>query len=109
MIPLPEGEGGARRRSGWEGEGTDLAGEVPGPAQSRSSVPSPNPLPTGEGSRAWPALLRLAAERFGIPPAAFWLLSLPEWRALTAPPAAERPLSRAELDALLLTHPDKTR
>lgn len=67
-----------------------------------------HPLPRsgGGGSRIWPSLLRLAAERFGIPPREFWALSLAEWRALTSPPHAERPLSRAELDALLLEHPD---
>ena len=53
----------------------------------------------------WPDLLRLAAVRFGIPPAAFWRLSLAEWRALTAGDAAPA-LDRAGLDALLRQHPD---
>ena len=54
----------------------------------------------------WPSILRLAAERFGFTPAQTWAVSLAEWRALTAPAAVERPLTRAELDALLLLHPD---
>lgn len=54
----------------------------------------------------WPHLLRLAAERFGVAPCEFWALSVAEWRALTAPAHPERPLSRAELDALLTQHPD---
>ena len=33
----------------------------------------------------WRALLALAARHFAITPAAFWPLSLAEWRALTAP------------------------
>lgn len=51
----------------------------------------------------WPAALRLAA-RLGIAPAAFWRLSLAEWRALagTTGPA----LSRAGLEALLQRYPD---
>ena len=54
----------------------------------------------------WPALLRLAADRFRLPPAEFWRLSLREWLALTAPHAAESPLSRAAFDALLADLPD---
>lgn len=58
-------------------------------------------------SSAWPAVLRLAAVRFGLPPREAWALSVREWRALTSPPAtAAPPLTRAELDALLLLHPD---
>ena len=53
----------------------------------------------------WPDLLRMAAVRFGIPPAAFWRLSLAEWRALTAGDAPPS-LDRAGLDALLRQHPD---
>lgn len=56
-------------------------------------------------SPPWPALLRLAAVRFHIPPDAFWRLSLVEWRALTAPDTAPA-LDRAGLDALLARHPD---
>lgn len=55
---------------------------------------------------AWPALLRLAAERFGLGPAAFWRLSLVEWRALTAAPAAAEPLGPSDLAALLAAYPD---
>ena len=54
----------------------------------------------------WPGLMRLAAVRFALPPHAFWRLSLVEWRALTAPPAADAALGRADLDALLTLHPD---
>ncbi len=53
----------------------------------------------------WAAVLRLAAERFGFPPREVWALSLPEWRALTAPPGPP-PLTRADLDVLLRSHPD---
>ena len=53
----------------------------------------------------WPDLIRLAAVRFRIPPAAFWRLSLAEWRALTAGDAPPS-LDRAGLDALLRQHPD---
>ena len=55
---------------------------------------------------SWPAMLRLAAERFAIQPAAFWRLSLAEWLALTAPPCVTEPLDRAGLDALLAAFPD---
>ena len=58
---------------------------------------------------AWAALLRLAQQRFGLRPSEVWALSLAEWRALTAPAPGERPLSRAEFDALLLQHPDPSR
>lgn len=57
-------------------------------------------------SSPWPAVLRLAAERFGLPPREVWALSLREWRALAGPPPAAAPLTRAELDALLQLHPD---
>lgn len=57
---------------------------------------------------AWPALIRLAAERFAIPPEAFWRLSLAEWLALTAPSVAADPLNRAGFDALLTAFPDAT-
>ena len=39
-------------------------------------------------------------------PATFWSLSLPEWRALTAPRSAAAPLARADLDRLMQQHPD---
>ena len=57
-------------------------------------------------SSAWPAVLRLGALRFGLPPREVWALSLGEWRALAAPRDALAPLTRADLDALLLLHPD---
>jgi uncharacterized phage protein (TIGR02216 family) len=38
-------------------------------------------------------------------PAAFWSLSLPEWRALVTPPHG-RALTRAGLDHLMQQHPD---
>jgi uncharacterized phage protein (TIGR02216 family) len=52
----------------------------------------------------WPALLRLAALRFGVAPDAFWRLSLAEWRALTdeTPDA----LNRAGLESLARAYPD---
>lgn len=53
----------------------------------------------------WPVMLRLAAERLGVPPDAFWRLSLAEWRALTAEDAPAA-LDRAGLEALLVKHPD---
>lgn len=52
----------------------------------------------------WPALLRLAATRFGIAPEAFWRLSLAEWRALTEEGPAG--LSRQGLEALMAAWPD---
>ena len=54
----------------------------------------------------WPALMRLAALRFGIGPAAFWALSLAEWRALTAATPSAAALSRGEFERLLAAHPD---
>ena len=51
----------------------------------------------------WTAALALAA-RLGLTPDAFWALSLREWRALTEPDAARRPLSRAELNTLIEHH-----
>lgn len=53
----------------------------------------------------WPALLRLAALRFAIPPDAFWRLSLAEWRALTGESEAEV-LGRGAFEALAQTYPD---
>lgn len=52
----------------------------------------------------WGAWLS-AALRLGLAPAAFWRLSLREWRLLTAPgPAA--PMTRADLAALAQRFPD---
>lgn len=54
---------------------------------------------------AWSAPLRLALS-LGLPPEAFWRLSLKEWRTLTeAPPAPV--LSRADLFALIARYPDE--
>lgn len=53
----------------------------------------------------WPEALRLALQ-LGLPPDAFWRLSLREWRALTAAPAAPV-LTRPGLDALLARYPDQ--
>ena len=54
----------------------------------------------------WLAALRAAA-RMGIPPDAFWRLSLIEWRALVGRVDAG-PLSRAALQILMADYPDKT-
>lgn len=54
----------------------------------------------------WLAALRAAA-RLGIAPAAFWRLSLIEWRAV-AGSADARPLSRRALQILMADYPDKT-
>ena len=53
----------------------------------------------------WAAMLRLAVERFGVTPEAFWRLSLKEWRMLTAAsePAA---MGRDELERLAARWPD---
>ncbi len=53
----------------------------------------------------WDAALRLAVS-LGLAPDAFWRLSLREWRALTARPAAPG-LDRAALDALIARFPDE--
>jgi uncharacterized phage protein (TIGR02216 family) len=47
-----------------------------------------------------------AAAMLGVPPAAFWRLSVREWRALTARPAHEA-LKRRELDTLMQAYPDR--
>ena len=54
---------------------------------------------------SWTEPLRLAV-RLGIPPDAFWRLSLVEWRALTeAPPSPV--LTRCVLTALIARYPDE--
>jgi uncharacterized phage protein (TIGR02216 family) len=53
----------------------------------------------------WSAPLRLAVS-LGLPPEAFWRLSLKEWRALTETPSAPAP-SRADLSALIARYPDE--
>jgi len=39
-------------------------------------------------------------------PDAFWRLSLPEWRALVAPPPARQPLARTAFEDLMSQFPD---
>lgn len=53
----------------------------------------------------WTSALRLAAT-LGVPPPAFWRLSLREWRALTQAPAAPV-LGRSGLEALIARFPDE--
>jgi len=50
-------------------------------------------------------MLRRGAIEFATPPAAFWRLSLKEWRALAGAPAAPI-LVRAGLAALMARFPD---
>jgi uncharacterized phage protein (TIGR02216 family) len=52
----------------------------------------------------WAGALALAL-RLGLPPEAFWRLSLKEWRALTAPPAHAR-FGRGDLGSLMARFPD---
>jgi len=59
-------------------------------------------------SGRWAAWLRLAVLRFGLPPGAFWSLTLAEWRALCAAFADDAPPGRAELQALCARYPDQT-
>ncbi|MCC6919419.1 MAG: phage tail assembly chaperone [Alphaproteobacteria bacterium] len=56
-------------------------------------------------SARWDAALRHAMRAFGLAPAAFWRLSLREWRALTADAVA--PLRAEELKALMAAWPDE--
>jgi len=56
-------------------------------------------------SAPWRAALRRAVLELGLPPEAFWRLSLAEWRALAQAPAAPT-LDRAALDALVARFPD---
>lgn len=51
-------------------------------------------------------MLRRAAVEFATPPAAFWRLSLAEWRAL-AGEARGAALARPELAALMARFPDE--
>ena len=53
----------------------------------------------------WPRLLTEAA-RIGIPPDAFWRMSLKEWRLLVSD---NRAMERGELEALLALYPDRRR
>lgn len=54
----------------------------------------------------WADMLRFAVLQLGLSPDQFWRLSLVEWRWLTEPAPADRPLSRAEFDRLSQAHPD---
>jgi uncharacterized phage protein (TIGR02216 family) len=54
---------------------------------------------------AWAAPLRLALS-LGLPPEAFWRLSLKEWRALTEAPSTPA-LNRAALRDLIARYPDE--
>lgn len=53
----------------------------------------------------WPRLLALA-HGLGVQPAAFWRLSVREWRALAAP--IDTTLSRAAFEALARHYPDES-
>jgi uncharacterized phage protein (TIGR02216 family) len=57
-------------------------------------------------ARGWGERLRLAAERFGVEPEAFWRLSLAEWRAL-AEAGAPAAMERGALERLMREHPDE--
>jgi uncharacterized phage protein (TIGR02216 family) len=48
-----------------------------------------------------------AAARIGVPPEAFWRLSLAEWRMLTAALASAAPMSRARFEKLAETWADE--
>ncbi len=55
----------------------------------------------------WPGMLRTAMA-MGVAPAAFWRLSLMEWRAVTGGGGGE-PMTRGGLEALLARFPDEVR
>ncbi|RZJ46617.1 MAG: phage tail assembly chaperone [Brevundimonas sp.] len=50
-------------------------------------------------------MLRAAADR-GMPPSAFWALSLKEWRMLTERPAPPEPMNRDVFQRLAEAWPD---
>ncbi len=54
---------------------------------------------------SWTSPLRLALQ-MGVPPEAFWRLSLVEWRALTEAPSGPV-LTRAGLTDLIARYPDE--
>ncbi|HEY0105355.1 MAG TPA: phage tail assembly chaperone, partial [Rhizomicrobium sp.] len=54
----------------------------------------------------WSDWLSVGLGRLRLPPSVFWSLSLPEWRALLAPPPAHMPLARAEFEDLMSQYPD---
>jgi uncharacterized phage protein (TIGR02216 family) len=53
----------------------------------------------------WAPMLR-AALALGIPPGAFWRLSLKEWRMLTEVERGPAPMERGRLDELMGRWPD---
>lgn len=55
-------------------------------------------------SEPWRSWLAVAVTRFAMSPAVFWALTLAEWRALTLSAQSPRPMTRAELQALILAH-----
>lgn len=54
----------------------------------------------------WGEMLRTAAG-VGITPAAFWRLSLREWRMLTARPSGPEPMGRDAFERLAEAWPDE--
>jgi uncharacterized phage protein (TIGR02216 family) len=54
----------------------------------------------------WGEMLRAAA-RLGVEPAAFWKLSLREWRMLTERPGGLAPLGREDLMRMAEAWPDE--
>lgn len=53
----------------------------------------------------WSEMLQTAT-RFGLAPPAFWVLSLREWRLLTAPQVGKEPLGRVVFERLAERWPD---
>lgn len=58
------------------------------------------------GEDLWAARLRQAAA-FGVPPGAFWTLSVREWLAVCTHGAGEVGASRARLSQLMARYPDQ--
>lgn len=60
-------------------------------------------------SPRWQAWFALGVVRFGLRPADFWALTLPEWLALVGSLRATAPIapSRASLEALRAAYPDE--
>jgi uncharacterized phage protein (TIGR02216 family) len=57
------------------------------------------------GMMPWGEMLRVAA-RAGVTPAAFWRLSLKEWRMLTERPAGPVPMGRDGFERMMAAWPD---
>jgi uncharacterized phage protein (TIGR02216 family) len=55
---------------------------------------------------SWSEMLRTAAA-LGVPPPAFWAMSLREWRMLTARPATAEPMDRDLFERLSEAWPDE--